>query len=142
MGRQPLIRLGKCVNVFVADALMAYGASAQAGIYDCRPDVKYECGGPACERITKDFSHAEYFIFSESDDTLLACPWTACYEGVSGKCLHTDGFTAVGRLQKDGSRDETKLVSLSVSNDERFTAIWNHSGDSTTLDMGICTSTD
>jgi len=142
MGRQSLIRLGKRVNVCVVAALMAHGTNVRAEIYDCRPEVKYECSGPACERITEGFRHAEYFIFSESDETLAACLWTGCYEGVSTKYMHPDGFTAVGRLQKDGSRDEAKLLSLSVSNDKRFTAIWNHSGDGTTLDMGICTSAD
>ncbi len=141
MGCQSLIRPRQRVNAFAA-ALMAYGASVQAGIYDCRPDVKYECSGPACERITEDFRHAEYFIFSESDNTLVACLWTACYEGTTGKYMHADGFTAVGRLLKDGSEDQTRLVSLSVSNDMRFTAIWNHSGDSTTLDMGTCRNAD
>jgi hypothetical protein len=142
MGSQSLTRQRQRVDAVVLVALMAYGTSVQAGIHDCRPDVKYECSGPACERITEDFRHAEYFIFSESDNTLAACLWTACYEGVSVKYVHADGFTAVGRLKKDGSQDETRLVSLSISNDKRFTAIWNHSGDSTTLDMGTCKTAD
>lgn len=119
-------------------ALAANGTFLAAETYHCRPDVKYECSATSCDRITEDFRHAENFIFAESDNTLVACLWTACYEGIAYNYANPDGFTAVGRLLKDGTEDETMLVSISVSKDRRFTASWNHSGAGTTLDIGLC----
>jgi hypothetical protein len=39
---------------------------------------------------------------------------------------------------RDGSDAEKRVISISVDDGRRFTAIWNHGGDGTTLDMGAC----
>ena len=112
--------------------------TAHAEALTCRPDVKYECRSQACERITEDFRHAEVFLLDTGNKTLTACLWTACFEGQATIFPQESGLTAIGNLLRDVGDAETRLVSISVDDDRRFTAIWNHGGGSTKLDMGIC----
>jgi hypothetical protein len=118
--------------------LAAMTPAAGAEILNCRPEIKYECRLQACERITEDFKHAEYFILDTAGKTLMACLWTACFVGQATVFQQESGLTAIGSLLRDGSDTEKRLISISMDDDRRFTAIWNHGSESTTLDMGIC----
>jgi hypothetical protein len=72
----------KCYRRVISGLMLAAMAPvAGTVVLNCRPEIKYECRSQGCERITEDFRHAEYFILDTAGKTLVACLWTACYEG-------------------------------------------------------------
>ena len=68
--------------------------------YRCKPDIKYECTMDQCEKITRDFQHAESFAYNAKTSELSACLWTNCYAASAAVFEDTVSgtATAIGRV--------------------------------------------
>jgi hypothetical protein len=118
---------------------LAIPFSAAAKKYSCTPEVKHRCTHEACTTITEGFQHAESFSYDRSRSMLSACLWSSCYEGRAWQFKEGQTFTAIGKLSSQAQGPASQLVvSLTVSPDKRFVAVWSYAGDGITADMGHC----
>lgn len=116
--------------------------SVDAQEYRCQPAVKHYCNAESCATETEGFQHAESFFYNSEGPALGACLWTNCYSGKANRFISSDSeqTTIIGQLAPDHSPDmyPPMLISLTMDSKMAFTAIWQFSGESLTIDQGKC----
>lgn len=135
-----------CKGIFlmrsVASGLLLFTMAAAADEYRCQPAIKHYCSATSCVTETDGFQHAEIFFYNSDGPTLGACLWTNCYFGAASQFTSADDeqTTVMGQLQPDHSPEMYPpiLISLTLSRQLDFTAIWHYSGATITLDHGKC----
>lgn len=121
-----------------------FSVSAFADSFVCKPSAKIDCSIAGCTLETEGFQHAEAFYYNNQDPAIGACLWTVCYTGKANRYLSSDGkqTTLIGQLDAEHSPQmyPPLLVSITIDQQLRFSAIWRYSGESLTIDHGACTA--
>ena len=119
-----------------------FAGPAFADSFACKPSAKNDCSIAGCTLETEGFQHAEAFYYNNDGPAIGACLWTVCYTGKANRFLSSDGkqTTLIGQLDAEHSPQmyPPLLVSITIDQQLRFSAIWHFSGESLTIDHGVC----
>ena len=115
-----------------------------ADSFVCKPSAKNYCSIEGCTLETEGFQHAEAFYYNNDGPAIGACLWTVCYTGKATRFLSGDGeqTTLIGQLDAEHSPQmyPPLLVSITIDQQLRFSAIWHYSSESLMIDHGVCTA--
>jgi len=123
------------VSFFLATLPLVVEAKTTAMIYSCRPNLRHECSLEKCETLTENVYGD--FYFNKKTSLLSVCLGSVCHSYKATVFTSGDNMTAVSRV-KDKKSGSDLVFSLTVSKDNKFSATWAVSGQSTTIDMGMC----